>query len=346
MARACLCFILFAVALIGCQSADESGKGLTGPAAFFHGEQIRWIVPYSPGGGYDEYARLIAPYLEKHTGARVDIYNLPGAGGMRGVNDLFHAPKNGLTIGLMNGSALVMNELAGMSGADYKTSEFSYLGRIVADRRVFIVSLDSGIESFEELLDSQKRFNMGATGLGGSTYVDAIIMNQAFDPPLDIIHGFDSSSVVRQAMLRGNIIGTWGSWGSAEDGIDAGRHKVILQSGHERHPDLPDVPTAFEFVDRAKNPERAEAILRAWETLHAVGRPVAAPAGTRPERLEFLVDAFRNTMNDPELVAEAAKLRRPLDYLSADEVRRIVDEATHLPADIQRIFVSALKGEL
>jgi tripartite-type tricarboxylate transporter receptor subunit TctC len=32
------------------------------------GRNIRWIIPYSPGGGYDEYARLLGPFLEKYTG--------------------------------------------------------------------------------------------------------------------------------------------------------------------------------------------------------------------------------------------------------------------------------------
>ncbi|MEX2496253.1 MAG: tripartite tricarboxylate transporter substrate-binding protein [Woeseia sp.] len=346
MSRAFVCAVLALFVLAGCQSADDGAEGLTGAAAFYHGKNIRWIVPYSPGGGYDEYARLVSPYLQKHTGARIDIFNLPGAGGMRGVNDLFNAPQNGLTIGLMNGSALIMNELAGMRGADYRIAEFAYLGRLVADRRVFVVSLDSGVDSFEELLNSEDRFKMGATGLGGSTYVDAVIMNEAFDLPLDIIHGFDSSSVVRQAMLRGNVIGTWGSWGSATDGIDTGRHKVILQSGRQRHPDLPDTPTAFEVASLTQNPERTLAILNAWESLHAVGRPVAAPAGTRPDRLVFLEEAFRKTMQDPELLEEAANSARPVDYISADEMRQVVEEATHLPPDIQKLFISAVKGEL
>ena len=109
--------------LTGCAQEDAGSEALE-PEAFYDGRNIRWIIPYSPGGGYDEYARLLSPYLEKYTGARIDILNLPGAGGMRGANDLYTSPKNGLTIGLINGSALVVNELAGMRGAEYEIDGF------------------------------------------------------------------------------------------------------------------------------------------------------------------------------------------------------------------------------
>lgn len=331
----------------GCQPAEERpGVEKTGPAAYYDGRNIRWIIPYSPGGGYDEYARLVSPYLEKYTGARVDIVNLPGAGGMRGANDLFNAPKNGLTIGLINGSALVVNEIAGMRGADYRIGEFDYLGRIVADKRVFVVSLDSGLNTIGELFEVNDKAKIGATGLGGSTYLDAVIINEAFDRQLNIVHGFDSSSVVRQAMLRGNIVGTWGSWGSAIEAVDAGQHKVLLQSGRQRLQELPDVPTAFEIATETNSSERAQAILAAWEILHEVGRPLAAPPGTQPERLQFLREAFSSAMQDPGLQEIATRTNRPLDYASAEEIQRIIREATNMPDDLRSIFVRAVKGEL
>src|SRR5690606_27297925 len=170
----------------------ENGKAAkAGPAAFYDRASIKWIIPYSPGGGYDEYARLLAPYLEKYTGARVDILNLAGAGGMRGVNELYKSAPDGLTIGMINGSALVTNEIAGIKGASYDLSRFEYIGRIVADRRVLVVSTDSGYESLEDLRKAPGKVKIGATGLGGSTYVDAVICNQAFEMDLQVIHGFD-----------------------------------------------------------------------------------------------------------------------------------------------------------
>ena len=349
MSRTSSVLVVAVLALMGlsaCGPAADDGPPKTGAAAFYDGRVIKWIIPYSPGGGYDEYGRLIAPYLEKYTGARVDIMNLPGAGGMRGANELFNSRKDGLTIGLINGSALVMNEMAGMAGADYKIAEFAYLGRIVADRRVLVISLDSGYEDFDDLFAAGNAVKIGATGLGGSTYVDAIVMNEAFEMNANIIHGFDSSSVVRQAMLRNNIVGTWGSWGSALDAVDQGRDKIILQSGSTPAADLPDVPLTFGNVDKSSNPERAKAILDAWETLHAVGRPVAAPPGTDPERVAFLREAFDKALHDPELLEASERTKRPVHYASGEDMARIVRESMIMPEEIETLFVKAIMGEI
>jgi tripartite-type tricarboxylate transporter receptor subunit TctC len=315
-------------------------------AAFYNGKIIKWIIPYSPGGGYDEYARLIAPLLSKHTGARVNVFNMPGAGGMRGVNELFTSPDNGLILGMINGSALVTNELAGIEGIMYELDEFEYIGRIVADSRVFVLANTSGLSTFDDILNSPRPFKRGATGLGGSTYVDAVVSKEAFGLNVQIVHGFDSSSIVRQAMLRGNIIGTWGSYGSAEESVDTGAETIVLQSGKQRHPDLQHIPTVFEYAHKAAEPDRARAILTAWSALIEVGRSIAAPPGTPVEKLEFLRQAFRKSMHDPELLTMVEKTGRPLDYLDGDEIARITHEATVMPPHIRELFVRIIRGEL
>ncbi len=336
--------LLVLAGLAGCQPAGKS-QGID-PASFYEGKKIKWIVPYSPGGGYDEYARLLSPYLRKYTGARFDILNLPGAGGMRGANELFDSPRDGLTIGLINGSALVTNELAGIRGAIYKIGEFEFLARIVADTHVLVVSELSGYDSFEQILDAEEEIKIGATGLGGSTYVDAIIIKEAFDLNLNIIHGFDSSSVLRQSMLRGNIAGSWGSWGSAIDAVNDGRHIVVLQSGMERDADLPDVPTVFEMTEKSGDVARSMAILKAWESLNAVGRPVAAPPGTPEDKIQLLRSAFKKAMHDPDFLSDVKQAGRAVSYASGEEMSDIVKNATTMPDDIERLFIKAITGEL
>ena len=46
------------------------------------GETVRIYVGFSPGGGYDAYARMLAPLFEKKTGATVVVENRPGGGGL------------------------------------------------------------------------------------------------------------------------------------------------------------------------------------------------------------------------------------------------------------------------
>ena len=60
--------------------------------AFFAGKTVRFVVGFGPGGGYDAYARMLAPYLSKTLGATVIVENRPGAGGLLALNGLYIAP--------------------------------------------------------------------------------------------------------------------------------------------------------------------------------------------------------------------------------------------------------------
>ena len=315
-------------------------------ALFYAGKNIRFIVPATPGGGLDEYARMLVPFMEKYTGARINVTNLPGAGGMRGANELFYSPKNGLVIGIMNGLAMVTNRLVGIEGAEYVIEEYKYLGRVVADSRVMSVSVDNDLMSIDDVWNAEQTVKLGATGLGGSAYVDGVISKVAFGMNVQIIHGFDSSAVVRQSMLRGNIDGAWGSYGSAEDGVNAGLERIILQSGRNRSDDIPDVPAVFEFINMTVNPERTEKILSAWDALISVGRPVATSPGTADEKVEYLQEAFKQAMHDPEFILMAERAGRQIDYASADELMEIIMAATQMEPDIEALFTKAVRGEL
>ena len=49
--------------------------------AFFTGKTVRFVVGFGPGGGYDAYARMLAPYLSKTLGATVIVENRPAPAG-------------------------------------------------------------------------------------------------------------------------------------------------------------------------------------------------------------------------------------------------------------------------
>ncbi|APX89497.1 hypothetical protein BV394_07020 [Brevirhabdus pacifica] len=315
-------------------------------AEFYKGKKVKFIVPYKPGGGYDEYARLLAPSLEKQTGARVEIVNMPGSGGMKGANEIFNSPADGLTIGIINGSAMVTNELAGIKGADYRVADYNFLGRVVADQRVLAVSTKSGIETYDDMLKSDKPILLGATGLGGSTYVDAVVIGQIMGNNQKVIHGFNSSSDVRQALLRGDIQGMWGSYGSARKGVQSGDFRIVTHSAKEGSKNTPDIPSVFEFAAKTADPAKSEEILEAWDALSAVGRPVAAPPGVPEDRIEFLQAAFSSAMEAPEFVDKAKKAKREVEYIDGKAMAALAKKATQLTPEIKDLFVAAIRGEI
>src|SRR5215831_6717500 len=63
---------------------------------------VRWIVPYTPGGGTDITARIMAQWLSERLGQQFVIENKPGAGNNIGTEAAIHSPPDGYTLLLVN----------------------------------------------------------------------------------------------------------------------------------------------------------------------------------------------------------------------------------------------------
>ncbi|MFB0505623.1 MAG: Bug family tripartite tricarboxylate transporter substrate binding protein [Thermodesulfobacteriota bacterium] len=320
-------------------------KSVKDAAAFYKGKVLTFIVPYTPGGGYDVYSRLIAPYLETYTGTRVIVRNMPGAGGMLGANEIYNARPNGLTIGIQNCVGSITNQLTEVKGVRYDLTKFSWIGRMAINLRVLVMRKGSDITSIQELMNAKRTVKIGATGLGGSTYVDAVITNKVLNLPVEVIHGYDSSTEVDLGMLRGEIEGQWGSYSSRLKMVKAGEQFVILQSGDKgkRDPRLSDIPTFFEVTPS----EKGKRILSTLAGMHETARPIAGPPGIPKERLEFLREAFYKAMHDPSFSEKAGKAKMPLNYLAGEEMLKLVKSVLEIPEeDIKQIFIQAIKGSI
>lgn len=312
-------------------------------ASFYKGKNLVLVVPYKPGGGYDTWGRVLAPYLGKYTGTRTIVKNMPGAGGMLGINEVYNAAPNGLTINIQNAVACVTNQIAGVKGVRYDLLKYSWIGRATTDRRVLAMRKGASVQTIQELIDSKESVKIGATGLGGSTYVDAVISKGALNLPIEIIHGYDSSSEIDLGLLRGEIEGTYGSYSSRLKMVKGGEQFIILQSGAKRSAKLAEIPTWFEVAPT----DKAKQILKVLNAMHETGRPLAAPPGTPVERVAFLREAFEKTMKDPEFLESAKKAKLEVDYLSGEEMEILIKDSLEISdPEIKKIFIDAIKGDI
>ena len=101
-------------ALLGPAPADEE---------FFKGKTITFIIPTSPGGGYDTYSRLIARHIGRFLPGQPNVVaqNMPGAGGIRAANYLFNvAPKDGTVIAMLD-QAVYLDHILGTPGLECRS---------------------------------------------------------------------------------------------------------------------------------------------------------------------------------------------------------------------------------
>ncbi|MPZ72570.1 MAG: hypothetical protein GEU74_04960 [Nitriliruptorales bacterium] len=328
-----LVVVLAATAVIAAACGGDGGGG--GDEASFEGETITFVVPFSPGGGYDSYARMVAPFLEEQLGATVVVENQDGAGGLLAINNLVAAEPDGTRIAIMNGVGAGGAAIAESESAQFKLEDLSYIGRLGASNHLFVTAADSEFETFDDVLAADG-FRIGSTGPGAADYVNAYVMDQAFDMNAEIITGFEGSEENELAVTRGDVDGMTGDFDSRIKAIEEGDHRPLAIFSEEADENLPDVPPImdFEFPD-----EGARDLMLSNIDLLELGRPVVAPPGVPEERLQALREALDNAVADPDLQAEAEKQGRPINYLDGDELEALVQKVNESPDH----FVEAMK---
>jgi tripartite-type tricarboxylate transporter receptor subunit TctC len=315
----------------------------------FAGKHITVVVGFSPIGiGYDTYGRLLARYLGRHLPGNPAVIaeNKPGAGSMALANYLYNvAPKDGTEIGLI-GRGVAMDPLlrGGASSALFNAAKFNWLGSMNNEVSGFFVWHTAPAQSLQQILAGAP-LTVGTTGPGGDPLLYARTLNAILKTRLKLISGYPGMNEILLAMRKGEIDGvTAYSWASARVGSRAdlqdGSLKVVLQLALSRHKDLPDVPLVTDLV---KDPQDLR-LLQLIFSRQSMGRPVVAPPGLNPAVVAALRNGFAEAMHDPDLLAEAARYGLETEYVSGDDVQKLVESLYALPTGVveraQKILAS------
>ncbi|MFI6422727.1 Bug family tripartite tricarboxylate transporter substrate binding protein [Streptomyces sp. NPDC050842] len=211
---------------------------------------LRFMVPNTPGGGYDITARTAARNAEEAglTGD-IEVFNLPGAGGTVGLTRLVGERGNG---------RLAMSMGLGVVGAVHtnKTprtlADTTPIARLTEEQDIVVVGKDSPYKTIQELLavwkkDPGKVPVGGGSSPGGPDHLAPMLMAQAAGiAPKDVNYvPFDGGGELLASIL-GNKVG-FGVSGVGEylDQIKAGELRLLAVTGPKRVPGL-DAPTLRE----------------------------------------------------------------------------------------------------
>ncbi len=100
--------------------ASLAGRAAGQGRDYYKDKIVNINVAGGPSGGHTRYARLIQPYLQRHSGAReVRITNMQGGGGLKAANYIWRVKPDGLQIFFGNVSTLILAQLAGSPGATF-----------------------------------------------------------------------------------------------------------------------------------------------------------------------------------------------------------------------------------
>lgn len=320
----------------GGDGADEGGDAAAGEE-FFAGQTVTLVVPFSPGGGYDSYARMIAPYLQEELGAgNVVVENEPGAGGLLAINSLTTDDSEGLRIAIMNAVGVAGATIAGAEGAAFGLDDLSYIGRVGQESHLWVTGADSEHEDVEQVIDGGT-FRFGSTGPGAADYVISNLLIEIFQLENgEIVTGFEGSSENELAVTRGDVDGMTGDFDSRIQAVESGDHRPLLVIGPEGDERVPDAPAIVDLDLDDGQRDVVDALLN----LLAMGRPLVASPNVPADHLAALRQALERTMENEELQQEAEQTGRPLNYLSGEEMEQVVQDLLDAPES----FVSTLEA--
>jgi len=299
----------------------------------FNGKTITYIVATSPGGGYDTYGRLIARYLQNQfPGSRIVVRNVPGAGNIIGANMIYAARPDGLTIGMFN-TGLIYDQIIQRNGVNFDLAKFSWLGKAAEEPRVVLISKKSGFKSFDDMVKAKGPIKSAASGIGAASYNDTRIMADALHLDIQIVNGFTGNEG-EMSMMRGEVVGEVGTIDAFDQFVQNGNGFLALALSGKPEA-VPGVPRVEKYV----KDERDRKLLLLLQSLSELGRLTAGPPGIPANVLGVERQAMTAVMKDPAFLAEAKRLRLPIDSLPGDVVEAKVKAALNQPPET----VAALK---
>jgi tripartite-type tricarboxylate transporter receptor subunit TctC len=314
------------------------GAAAVQAAGYFEGKTITMIVPNTPAGAMTQYARMLAPAMAKHLGARdVRVDNQPGAGSLRGTNMLWNAKPDGLTIAFTNLPTLIMAQLAGSPGVNFDSAKFTYLGSVADDPRVLVVN--PKFKSIEEVQKLDRPFVYPTQGTDEDFYTMSVLFN-ALGKQLKAVTGYQGDPDTSLAVIKGDGDGHMTSWATTMPSLKSGEKRAILHMGEKRYAEFADVPAVTEIV----KDESKLRPLRTMIDIMSVSRGFFGPANMDPQAVSELRAGIAKTLADPEFVAEAAKRGLPMSFYSGESEQARIQRAMDGGKDLAPILKAAAQS--
>lgn len=264
-----------------------AGAALANGPDGYPSRPVTIIVPFAPGGGSDNVARIVATRLTERTGGTFIIDNKPGAGTNIG-NELAARSKN-------DGQTLLFGQVTlSINPTVYKTlkydvkKDFVPVAHIANSPTVLIASPSLSAKSVQEVVAEAKAkpdtINYGSGGKGTSVHLAGELFSSMTNAPMTHIPYKGSAPAVTD-LIGGQIQLIFDTAPSALPHIKGGKVKPLAVSGSKRLAEIPNVPTFAESGVPAFDAP-------AWYGL-------LAPAGTSPAIVKYLNNEIEQILKEP-----------------------------------------------
>ena len=284
----------------------------------FPAGDITFVVQAAAGGASDRSSRALVAEMEKELGVSFIVENRPGATGTVAFAHVADQAPDGYTIGFAPVEFAILENI----GYDFDRADYTYLGQIMNSPVTLAVSADSPYNTLEEFIAAGQEGTLSVSNSGSASSFNAATVTLANMTGAQLSPvPFDGGAPAVAAALGGHVDAVAAGAGETVSGYTDGSLKVLAIFDTERHPAMPDVPTAQEqgfdlsfgawggIYGPAGIPEEVVAVLQgAVETAaqSEAFRDAVSPAGILP--------VFRTGAEFEEFIAsEAARYAEVLN---------------------------------
>lgn len=269
---------------------------LAQPAAAqdFPSKPITLVVPFGPGSGTDQMARLYAKALGDEAKVSVVVDNKGGASGFIAAQHVAKAAPDGYTLMMTTNTTHAANEHLFKKLPYDPVKDFAPIGLLSTGQMLLLVRPDSPYKSLADLLAAAKKapgkIDFGS-GSSSSQVAGYLLQQMAHVDMLNVPYKSNPQAITD--LIGGRFAFMFADAPTALPQVQGGKLRALAASSGKRLASLPDVPTV------------AEAGVKGYDMSYWFA--AYAPAGTPPAVIAKLNQMFAKASATEEVKASLAR---------------------------------------
>ena len=222
--------------------------GVAWAQATYPDKPIRLVVPYTPGGGADTNARMLAQPMATLLGQPIVIENKPGASGVVGAMAVLQAPSDGYTV-FYDTFPYAVNAVMRDLPFD-PVKDMLPVSQAINMPLILVIPASSPFKTVKDLVAFAKanpnKLDYGSYGAGGAAHLAAELLQR--DAAIQWVHvPYKGGAQAIADVLAGRLAGYFSNPITALQHLKSGKIRALATTGETRMQALPDVPTFEEL---------------------------------------------------------------------------------------------------
>jgi tripartite-type tricarboxylate transporter receptor subunit TctC len=262
-------------------------------AAGYPERPIELIVPWGPGGGADQLARLVAKLMEPMLGQGIPVVNVPGGTGATGMAKLMAAPADGYSMAIYIADSHAL--LAGKNPR-WTMNDITPVAVMIKGPSFLFVKQDSPFKTWADFEKEAKanpgKLKVATLGFGSVDDFSLSVLDRGGVKVVQVPFAKPSERYV--SILGGHADALYEQAGDVAQFLSGKQMRPILLFGEKRMAAFKDIPASHEVGFKVALPQFRAIVVRKGTPPDVVKKisDALAKVAASPEYKKFLADQY------------------------------------------------------